>query len=133
MPSSTRDIFTLLVYLHAAACISEEINFGTCWRRDILTFKGQRWSTNHKKITNQYAIIEWPLFDAPTSTYGVFTSLCLSLLSAVSAIIRAVKLEKNQPLLSYVNLRNKHATRTLVSLVLPQEGICTVGSHRLIM
>ena len=23
---------------------------------------------------NKYAIIEWPLFDAPTSTQGVFTS-----------------------------------------------------------
>ena len=24
---------------------------------------------------NKYAIIEWPLFDAPTSTHGVFTFL----------------------------------------------------------
>ena len=24
---------------------------------------------------NKYAIIEWPLFDAPTSTHGVFTSI----------------------------------------------------------
>ena len=27
---------------------------------------------------NKYAIIEWPLFDAPTSTHGVFTSFNLS-------------------------------------------------------
>ena len=27
---------------------------------------------------NKYAITEWPLFDAPTSTYGVFTSFSLS-------------------------------------------------------
>ena len=27
---------------------------------------------------NKYAIIEWPLFDPPTSTHGVFTSFSLS-------------------------------------------------------
>ena len=27
---------------------------------------------------NKYAIIEWPLFDAPTSTHGVFTSFSLT-------------------------------------------------------
>ena len=27
---------------------------------------------------NKYAIFEWPLFDAPTSTHGVFTSFSLS-------------------------------------------------------
>ena len=27
---------------------------------------------------NKYAIIKWPLFDAPTSTHGVFTSFSLS-------------------------------------------------------
>ena len=26
---------------------------------------------------NKYAIIEWPLFDAPTSTHGIFTSFSL--------------------------------------------------------
>ena len=46
-------------------------------------FKGQRSSTNHKMLLfvnwrNKYAIIKWPLFDAPTSTYGVFTSFSLS-------------------------------------------------------
>ena len=33
---------------------------------------------------NKYAIIEWPLFDAPSSTHGVFTSLVY--LSAVAYI-----------------------------------------------
>ena len=42
-------------------------------------FKGQRSSTNHKMLLfaswrNKYTIIEWPLFDAPTNTHGVFTS-----------------------------------------------------------
>ena len=45
-------------------------------------FKGQRSSKNHKMLLfvswcNKYAIIEWPLFDAPTSTHGVFTSFSL--------------------------------------------------------
>ena len=68
-----------LVYLSTAACISEKVNLGPCWRR---IYKGQRSSTNHKMFLfvswrNEYAIIEWPLFDAPTSTHGVFTSFCL--------------------------------------------------------
>ena len=52
----------LLVYLSAAACISEEINLGPCWRRDVLIFKDERSSTKHKMLLcvswrNQYAII----------------------------------------------------------------------------
>ena len=74
----------LLVYLSAADCISEEIILGSCWRRDILTFKDERSSANHKMLLfvswrNQYAIIEWPLFDAPTSTHGVFAFFSLSI------------------------------------------------------
>ena len=74
-------VFSLhLVYLSTAACISEKIKLGPCWRKD---FKGQRSSKNHKMLLfvswrNKYAIIEWPLFDAPTSTHGVFTSFSLS-------------------------------------------------------
>ena len=39
--------------------------------------RGQRSSKNLKMLLfvswrNKYAIIEWPLFDAPTSTHGVF-------------------------------------------------------------
>ena len=69
-----------LVYLSTAACISEKIKLGPCWRKD---FKGQRSSKNHKMLLfvswrNKYAIIEWPLFDAPKSTHGVFTSFSLS-------------------------------------------------------
>ena len=49
-------------------------------------FKGQRSSIIHKIATFYdsvwYAIIEWPLFDAPSSTHGVFTSLVY--LSAVA-------------------------------------------------
>ena len=47
--------------------------------------KGQRSSTNHKMLLfvswcNQYAIIDWPLFDfdLPASTHGVFISFSLS-------------------------------------------------------
>ena len=45
-------------------------------------FKDQRSSKNHKMLLfvswrNKYAIIEWPLFDAPTSTHGVFTFFSL--------------------------------------------------------
>ena len=48
-----------------------------------LFFKGQRLSTNHKMLLfvswcNKYAIIEWPLFDAPTSIHGIFTSFSIS-------------------------------------------------------
>ena len=75
-------VFSLhLVYLSTAACISEKIKLGPCWRKDF--FKGQRSGKNHKMLLfvswrNKYAIIEWPLFDAPTSIHGVFTSFSLS-------------------------------------------------------
>ena len=74
-------VFSLhLVYLSTAACIFEKINLGSCWRKD---FKGQRSSTNHRMLLflswrNKYSIIEWPLFDAPTSIHGVFTSFSIS-------------------------------------------------------
>ena len=70
-----------LVYLGTAAFISEKkkknwVHVGA------RIFKGQRSSTNHKialfvSWRNKYAIIEWPLFDAPTRTHGVFTSFSL--------------------------------------------------------
>ena len=74
-------VFSLhLVYLSTAACISEKKSWVHVGAR---IFKGQRSSTNHKMLLfvswrNKYAIIEWPLFDAPTSTHGVFTSFSLS-------------------------------------------------------
>ena len=74
-------VFSLhLVYLSTAACISEKIKLGPCCTR---IFKGERSSTNHKMLLfmswrNKYAIIEWPLFDALTSTHGVFTCFSLS-------------------------------------------------------
>ena len=65
----------VLVYLSAAACISEEINLDPCWHRDILRVKGQAKSQNVTVSSqcHQYALIQWPLFNAQTSTYGVFT------------------------------------------------------------
>ena len=47
-------------------------------------FKGQRSGTNHKMLLfvswrNKYAIIEWPLFDAPKSSHGVFLLLLVYL------------------------------------------------------
>ena len=40
---------------------------------------GQRSTIHHNvqlfiSLNNQYAVIQWPLLDAPTSTHGVFTS-----------------------------------------------------------
>ena len=57
-----------LVYLSAAACISEEINLDPCWRKDILRVKGQALITNRnfyeivrpichlRVVTTRYAI-----------------------------------------------------------------------------
>ena len=73
-------VFSLhLVYVSTAACISEKKKWVHIGAR---IFKGQRSSTNHKILLfvswrNKYAIIEWPLFDAPTSTHCVFTSFML--------------------------------------------------------
>ena len=39
-----------LLLLVSAAYISEEINLGLRWRRDIAIFKGHRSSTNHKML-----------------------------------------------------------------------------------
>ena len=51
----------LLVYLSAVACISEEINLGPCWRKDIVRVKGQALlsNCNFYELSDQYAIIEW--------------------------------------------------------------------------
>ena len=34
-------VLPILVYVSAVTCISEERNLGPCWRKDILTVKGQ--------------------------------------------------------------------------------------------
>ena len=75
-------VFSLhLVYLSTAACISEKIKLGPCWRKDFLRVKSQA------KITKCYFLwvsainmqsLSGPPFDAPTSTHGVFTSFSLS-------------------------------------------------------
>ena len=75
----------LLVYLGTDVYISVEISLGSFWRRDILRVKGQALFTNCNFYDSVwYAIIEWPLSDAPSSTHGVFTSLVY--LSAVAYI-----------------------------------------------
>ena len=83
-------VFSLhLVYLSTAACISQKKSWVYVGAR---IFKGQRSSTNHKMLLfvswlNQYAIIEWPPFDAPTSTHCVLTSFSFFfLISAVPYI-----------------------------------------------
>ena len=67
----------LLVYLSTAACISEKRVYVSA-----RSFQDQRSSTNHKMLlfvswSSKYATIEWPLFDAPTNTHGVFTPFSL--------------------------------------------------------
>ena len=78
-------VFSLYsVYLGTAACISENNIAG--FHDGARFFKGKRSSKNHKMLLfvswrnkhDKYAIIEWPLFDAPTSTHGVFTYFSLS-------------------------------------------------------
>ena len=68
----------LLLYLITVACILE-ISLGSCWHKDECM--GQRSTIHHNvqlviSLNNQieYAVIQWPLLDAPTSTHGVFTS-----------------------------------------------------------
>ena len=79
-------ILLLLVYLGTVVYISVEISLGSFWCRDILLVKGQALFTHIATFYDSvwYEIIEWPLFDAPSSTHGVFTSLVY--LSAVAYI-----------------------------------------------
>ena len=70
----------LLLYLITVACILET-RLGSCWHKDECM--GQRSTLHHNvqlfvSLKNQYAIIQWPILDAPTSAYGVFTTLSLS-------------------------------------------------------
>ena len=77
VPTSTHGVSLHLVYLSTAVCISEEANLGPCWHMNIPRVKGQAKITKVTFLSqhNQYALIEWPLFNAPTSTYGVFLTL----------------------------------------------------------
>ena len=78
-PTSTHGVFTSFS-LSQYCCLH-------FWKKNWVhvgarIFKGQKSSKNHKMLLfvswrNKYAIIEWPLFDAPTSTHGVFTSFIL--------------------------------------------------------
>ena len=80
-PTSTHGVSLHLVYLSTAACISEKIKVGSMLAQGFLRVKSQ--AKNHKMLLfvswrNKYAIIEWPPFDASTSTHGDFTSFSLS-------------------------------------------------------
>ena len=66
-PSSTRGVFTSLVYLSAVAYISVEISLDSCWCGHILRVKGQGFITNcnflwlcvicnHRVVTTRCAI-----------------------------------------------------------------------------
>ena len=52
--------------------------FGSMLAQGFLRVKGQAQMLLFVNWCNKYAIIEWPLFDVPTSTHGVFTSFSLS-------------------------------------------------------
>ena len=79
MPTSKHGVFTscsLSIFLHFW-----KNKVGSMLAQGFLRVKG------HAQITkcyffvswrNKYAITEWPLFDAPTSSHGVFTSFSLS-------------------------------------------------------
>ena len=74
----------LLLYLITVACILE-INLGSCWHTDECM--GQRSTIHHNvqlfiSLNNQYAVIQWSLLDAPTSTH-VFLLVFLVCLSTV--------------------------------------------------
>ena len=84
-PTSTNGVFTSFS-LSRYCCLHFFRNkFGLILGQGYFT--GQRSSIIHKLQlfrTVWYAIVEWPLFDAPSSTHGVFT--CLLYLSAVAYI-----------------------------------------------
>ena len=66
----------LLLYLITVVCILE-ISLGSCWHKDECM--GQRSTIYHNvqlfiSLNNQYAVIQWPILNAPTSTRCVFTS-----------------------------------------------------------
>ena len=79
-PTSTHGVFTSFS-LSRYCCLHFCRNkFGLILAQGY--FKGQRSSIIHKLQLSMtsvcmvwYAIVEWPLFDAPSSTHGVFTSL----------------------------------------------------------
>ena len=46
--------------------------------QEFLRVKGQAQMLLFMSWRNKYVVIEWPLFDAPTSTHSVFTSFSLT-------------------------------------------------------
>ena len=78
----TKVVLLHLVYLRNVVYNSEEINLGSCRCKNILRVKGQAKITKcyFLRRHNQYALIEWSplnIFNVPTSTRGVLTSLTL--------------------------------------------------------
>ena len=74
-------VFSLhLVYLSTAACTSEKNKVESMLAQGLLRVKSQAKISKCYFFVSwrNYAIIEWPPFDAPTSTHGVFTSFSLS-------------------------------------------------------
>ena len=72
-------VFSLhLVYLSTAACISEKNKIGSMLAQGFLRVKKS--SKNHKMLLfvswgNEFVIIEWPSFDAPSSTIAFLLPL----------------------------------------------------------
>ena len=63
-------LFASFTSMVPVVCILE-ISLGSCWHKDECT--GQRSTIPHNvqlfiSLNNQYAIIQWPLLDTPTST-----------------------------------------------------------------
>ena len=86
-PTSTHGVFTSF-RLSGFCCLHFcRIKVGLILAQGYFT--GQRSSKHYSQIATfydsvWYAVVEWPLFDAPSSTHGVFTSLLY--LSAVAYI-----------------------------------------------
>ena len=80
-PTSTHGAFTSFSLSQYCCLHFSKNKFGSMLAQGFLRVKGQ--AQNHKILLfvswrKKYAIIELPLFDAPTSTHGVFTSFSLS-------------------------------------------------------
>ena len=78
-----------LVYLNTGPCISEKNKVGFMLAQGFLRVESQAKITKCYFFVswgNKFVIIEWPPFDAPTSTYGVFTSFSLSIYLAYISV-----------------------------------------------
>ena len=79
-PTRTHGVFTSFSLSQYCCLHFWKNKFGSMLAQGFLRVKGQAQITKcyfFLSWRNKYAIIEWPLFDAPTSTHGVFTSFSL--------------------------------------------------------